>query len=330
MLTTSDCQLLAYSISKLGGVAGLAAWRWIFLIEGLATVLVSLAAYFLIADWPEECRFLTKDELALLKQRLEDDEPSTLTHLTDPSSSSTRMDTLNSFSLRLVLRDWKIWLASVAYLGIGTTGYAVTFFMPSILLEFGWTAELAQVYTIPVYAASAIVMIGVAVLSDRLGHRYGFIMASALVCTVGLVILLSQSHNGAPPLSRGVKYMAVFLVSVGSYTGTPMCLAWLSNNVSGHWKRAFSSGIQVAIGNLAGLVSANIFLSRESPTYTTGYGTALGMTWLGAAAATVLFAGLLVENRKRSQGKRDHHLEGRTQEELHNMGDWHPSFRFTL
>ncbi|KAH7038306.1 major facilitator superfamily domain-containing protein [Microdochium trichocladiopsis] len=339
--------LLAYSISKLGGTAGLAAWQWIFILEGLATVVVSLAAYFLVVDWPEECRFLTPYELALLKQRLEDDNPSyscsatTQTSAATAPSSSTRMDTLNRFTVRLILRDWKIWLASVAYMGIGTTGYAVTFFMPSILLEFGWAAELAQLYTIPVYAASAACMVGAAVISDRLGHRYGFILAGALASTVGYVILLAQdggsssssSHAGdaeGTALPRGVKYAAVFLVAVGGYTGTPMCLAWLSNNVSGHWKRAFSSGIQVTVGNLAGVIGANIFLAAESPRYPTGYGTALGMTWIGVAAASALFCGLLVENRKRSRGKRDHRLEGRTEEELQNMGDWHPLFRFTL
>ncbi|KXJ94864.1 major facilitator superfamily domain-containing protein [Microdochium bolleyi] len=323
--------LLAYAISKLGGTAGLAAWQWIFILEGLATVLVAMAAVSLVVDWPEECRFLNADELTMLKQRMDDDGPSP--HVTTSASApasqgSTRMDALSAFTVRLILRDWKIWLASVAYMGIGTTGYALTFFMPSILLEFGWTAELAQVYTIPVYAASAVAMVGVAIMSDRLGHRYGFILAGALVTTTGFAILLSQ--GGGVALSRGFKYFAVFLVAMGGYTGTPMCLAWLSNNVSGQWKRAASSGIQVTIGNLAGIVSANIFLQNESPTYRTGYGTALGMTWIGILAATALVVGLLLENKARSRGERDHRLEDRTEEELQNMGDWHPSFRFTL
>jgi hypothetical protein len=137
-------------------------------------------------------------------------------------------------------------------------------------------------------------------------------------------VLLGQEN-----LSRGVKYTALFFVSSGGYAVVPLSLAWLANNVSGHWKRAFSAGIQVTIGNIVGVVAANIFIDRESPRYLTGYGTSLGFTWLGGVAATAMFVGMWVENRKREAGERDDRLS-RPAEEVRNMGDYHPSFRFTL
>ncbi|KAI0594598.1 major facilitator superfamily domain-containing protein [Biscogniauxia sp. FL1348] len=305
--------LLAYAIAHLGGRGGIAAWRWIFIIEGAATMVISVASAFLIVDWPEQCRFLSASEKALLRLRLAAD-----------GAEAARMDTLNRYTWARILRDWKIWLGALIYMGVGITGYSVTFFMPTILLEFGWAAADAQVHTIPVYAASAVVMLLVAWLSDRLRHRYGFLMLGCAVSTVGYAMLLAQDGLG-----RSAKYAAVFLVSMGGFAGTPMALAWLANNVSGHWKRAFGSGIQITVGNVAGLVASNIFLQREAPHYPTGYGVAVAMTWLGALAATALFAGLLLENRKRDAGKRDDRLT-RPREELENMGDYHPSFRFTL
>lgn len=280
------------------------------------TAVVSILAAFLIVDWPEQCRFLDASEKDLLRRRLEED-----------GVDEARMDTLNPFAYGLILRDWKIWLSSLVYMGIGTSGYALTFFMPTILLEFGWTAEMAQIYTIPVYAFAAAGMLLAAYLSDRLRHRYGFILGGAIISTVGYIMLLEQQAGGG--LSRQGKYAAVFLVALGGYTGTPMALAWLANNVSGHWKRAFSSGIQVTLGNMAGIIGSNIFVQTEAPYYKTGYGTALAMTWVGVCAATVLFVGLLVENRKRERGDRDDRLVC-PEEEVGNMGDWHPSFRFTL
>ena len=215
-------------------------------------------------------------------------------------------------------------------MGIGITGYSTTFFMPTILKEFGWTAESAQVHTIPVYVVSAVGMLLVAWASDKLRHRYGFVMLGVVVATIGYAILLSQSASN---LSSETKYAAVFLATLGGYVSTPLALVWLSNNLSGHWKRAFGSAIQVTIGNIAGIVASNIFLTSEAPRYPTGYGVAIGMTWLGGLAATALVLLMHRENRLRERGLRG---DGRfvdggpSKEELENMGDAHPSFRFTL
>ncbi|KAL1873468.1 hypothetical protein VTK73DRAFT_916 [Phialemonium thermophilum] len=305
--------LLAYAIAHLGGDKGFAAWRWIFIIEGAITAFLAIISMFLIVDWPEQCRFLNAEEKALLHRRLAED-----------GGDTCRMETLNKYSLKLIFSDYKIWLSSLMYMGIGTTGYATTFFMPTILLEFHWTAESAQVHTIPVYVVSAAGMLSIAYISDRLKHRYGFIMLGVFIATVGYAMLLGQEH-----LSRNAKYAAVFLVCLGGYISTPMLLAWLTNNVSGHWKRSFGSGIQVMLGNIAGIIGANIFLINESPKYPTGYGTAFGMLWMGAIAATIVFFLMLRENRKRDAGERDSRLTD-PNEDPTNMGDYHPSFRYTL
>ncbi|KAH6654871.1 major facilitator superfamily domain-containing protein [Truncatella angustata] len=305
--------LLAYAIADLSQLKGYLAWRWIFIIEGATTSFVAIISAFLIVDWPEQCRFLSPEEKVILKRRLADD-----------GAGFARMDTLDRYAYKLIFSDWKIWLGSIVYMGIGTTGYATTFFMPTILNEFGWKAEEAQVRTIPIYAVSAVGMLLVAYLSDRLRHRYGFILLGCLIATVGYGMLLNQAM-----LSQDAKFAAIFLVSLGGYMCTPIALAWLSNNVSGHWKRAISSGVQVMIGNFAGIIGANIFVPDEAPTYATGYGTSLAMLWLGGLAATAMFIGLWLENRKRAAGKRDYRL-ALPDDVVKNMGDDHPSFRFTL
>jgi sugar phosphate permease len=305
-------QLLAYAIADLDGHHGIRAWRWIFIIEGAATAFISILAAFVIVDWPEQCRFLDTGEKALLRRILAED-----------GADEARMDTLDKYAYRRIFTDWKIWAASLVYMGVGVTGYSLVFFMPTILVEFGWKAREAQVHSIPIYAVTAFVMVLVGWLSDRVRCRYPFIMLGCAFATVGYGVLLRQEG-----LSREVKYGALFFASIGGYIATPMALAWLANNVSGHWKRAFSAGIQVTVGNIIGIVASNIFVDREAPRYPTGYGIALGFTWLGAIAATALFIGLRRENKKRDAGDRDHRLSG-PRDEVENMGDYHPSFRFT-
>jgi len=209
-------------------------------------------------------------------------------------------------------------------MGIGTTGYAITFFMPTILNELKWEAQSAQVHTIPCYVVAAAGLLISAYFSDRLKHRYGFIMIGVAIASTGYIMLLNQGE-----LSRDAKYAAVFFVTLGGYMSTPIPLGWLANNTSGHWKRAFGSGLQVMIGNCAGLIGSNIFLVSESPQYRTGYGTAFGMLLFGAACATAMEVLMWKENRDRAAGRQDYKLQ-RPAEEVNNMGDYHPSFRYTL
>jgi hypothetical protein len=234
------------------------------------------------------------------------------------------MDTLNKFAFTRIVRDYKIWLSGFLYMGISVAGLSGTFFLPTILLEFKWTAQEAQVRTIPVYVFAAGMMILGAWASDRLKHRFGFIMGGVSLSTIGYAMLLAQQGK-----SRDYKFAAVFLVFGGAYMITPMCLGWLQNNISGHWKRSFGAGAQVMIGNIAGIIGAFIFIKKESPTYKTGYSVALGMMWFGALCAMTLAGLMWRENRKRERGERNDRLS-LPDEDRKNMGDWHPSFRFTL
>lgn len=61
-LTQLSLGLLATAIVKMDGVAGLAGWRWIFILEGIATVMIALiSAVFLPADI-QSAKFFTEEE----------------------------------------------------------------------------------------------------------------------------------------------------------------------------------------------------------------------------------------------------------------------------
>ncbi|KAI6782504.1 putative transporter-like protein [Emericellopsis cladophorae] len=305
--------LLAYGIANMDGMAGLRSWRWIFIIEGAATALLAIAASFLVIDWPEQTRFLNADEKELLRRRMALD-----------MGDASRMDTLNRFSWGLIWRDYKIWLGAFLYMGVSVPGLSGTFFLPTILLEFGWKAEEAQVRTIPIYVFAGFCMLFSAWLSDRLKHRFGFFVAGTAMVTLGYSMLLGQEGK-----SRDYKFGAIFPIFGGAYMVTPMCLGWVQNNMSGHWKRSFASSTQVTIGNIAGIIGGNIFLKSEAPIWTTGYSVALAFMWVGFACAASMAGLMWRENKKRERGERDERLV-LPQEDLINQGDSHPSFRFTL
>lgn len=52
------------------GVGGYRAWRWLFILEGILTILVALISYWALPDWPEQAKFLTEDERKVLIRKL--------------------------------------------------------------------------------------------------------------------------------------------------------------------------------------------------------------------------------------------------------------------
>jgi len=97
--------------------------------------------------------------------------------------------------------------------------------------------------------------------------------------------------------------------------------------MGGHYKRSMAAAIQVGIGNCGGIIASNVFITSEKPRYKTGFRTALSLLCFCAFMATVMLFGLKYENRKRDRGERDYRLG---KDSLDNMGDDHPSFRFTI
>ena len=215
-------------------------------------------------------------------------------------------------------------LSGFMYLGTCVSIYSVSYYLPTVLSELGYSASDAQVQTIPIYAAAFVVAIITAWMSDRLRHRYGFVILGAAINIIGYIILLAQAT-----VSVKVRYFALYLVECGIWIGAPVEVVWLTNNLGGHYKRAVGSAVQVGMGNLSGFISSNIFITKQAPRYPVGYGVALAMTGLAGVAATVLYFGLKRENTRRGRGERDHRLQ-MSKEELENIGDDHPDFRFAL
>ncbi|KAJ4302715.1 hypothetical protein N0V90_001605 [Kalmusia sp. IMI 367209] len=102
--------LLAYLINKMDGVGGLEGWRWVFILEGLLTVLLGVLSPLYLPDSPEACKFLSEEEKKIVAHRLQMD--------TGTVNGSSKPD--ESFKWKYVLsafKDWKVWTVVVIYWG---------------------------------------------------------------------------------------------------------------------------------------------------------------------------------------------------------------------
>lgn len=54
--------LLASAIANMEGVRGYSSWRWVFILEGIATIAIGIVAHFLVADFPADAHWLSAEE----------------------------------------------------------------------------------------------------------------------------------------------------------------------------------------------------------------------------------------------------------------------------
>ncbi|RYC66083.1 hypothetical protein CHU98_g98 [Xylaria longipes] len=304
--------LLAAAIEKLDGKGNLAGWRWIFILEGLLTVIVAVASFWMVHDFPDDARFLSEEDRSRVIRRLKLDQQSSAEH----EEWSTRY-------LYAGLKDWKMWLGMVIYMGCDMPLYAFSLFLPTIIQESGWSTSVIRtnLLSVPPYAAAAVLTIIIGFIADRTRQRG---LCNIIVSVIGIVgfILLIASNDPA------VKYAATFLGALGIYPCISNTITWMANNTEGVYKRGVVLGFVIGWGNLNGIVSSNIFF--DSPRYLQGHGVILAYMTLFLFGGSLLMTILLrIENKKRREGKRDYLAEGKTEAELDRLGDLRPDFFYT-
>lgn len=85
----------------MAGVGGYNGWRWIFIIEGLATIVIAIVSKFIIADWPETAKFLNEKERQILISRLAAD------------NGEAKMSRLDKPAMKRCFSDIKVYLGYV-------------------------------------------------------------------------------------------------------------------------------------------------------------------------------------------------------------------------
>ncbi|KAI1276868.1 major facilitator superfamily domain-containing protein [Xylaria sp. FL0933] len=274
---------LAYGIGRLKGVVWTNGWRWIFILEGIATVLIAAASYGFIHNYPDTSKFLNDDERNLVHQRLAAD------------SDATHEEEFSWAAVREALRDPKCWLYGLGFHTMSLPLYTLSLFLPTIITNLGYSAATAQLLTVPPYAFAFGTTVAIAVLSERLGKRALFIGGSAVFAAIGYSILLGNTDPVARP---GVSYVAVFFAAGGIYPATALVLSWPTINVSGQTKRATATAMQISIGNIGAVVGTQLY--RTGPRFVLGHSFALGYLLANVVVVTLLAVVLRHENKQRA------------------------------
>lgn len=83
------------------GIGGKPGWAWIFILEGLITVIAGALSFFIIQDFPDSAKFLTEEERTVVIRRLQEDD-----------QFSAAGENLKLKYIWQSLIDWKTWVCS--------------------------------------------------------------------------------------------------------------------------------------------------------------------------------------------------------------------------
>ena len=294
-------------IAHMRGVGGLNGWRWIFILEGILTVVVSAAAYFFIHNYPATASFLSEEERSRIYARLKS------------NNDATRDEAFSWKNVALALRDPKVWLYGLGFHTMSLPLYTLSLFLPTIIKALGYTAAQAQLLTVPPYTVATILTLTVAVASERTKIRAPFIMGTSALAIIGYIILLSGSRPS-------VSYGGTILAAAGIYPSVAIVLSWPANNVSGQTKRATANALQISIGNLGAVLGTQLYRRNSGPRFFLGHGFALAYLCFNIIVVGSLWAVLRAENKRRDRGERDDRLIGVSEDEW--LGDDDPRWRF--
>ncbi|KAI0024960.1 MFS general substrate transporter [Xylariomycetidae sp. FL0641] len=300
--------LLASAIGKMDGIRGYSGWRWIFILEGLLTIAVAIIFFFIFPSFPEQATWLTDDERAFVKARLQADQGRNAAE-----RKVSFRDVIN------VMKDHRVWLGGFMYFGLIVPAYGYAFFAPTIISTYNYGLIQTQLHSVPPWAASFVFSILLAAASDRTRHRAVFALAPLAMTIAAFATLMTIHTNTA------VEYAMLHLVTMGTYGVMPILVCWFSMNLGGHHRRAIGSAWQIGFGNIGGIIATYAFLDKDAPYFKTGYSLCLAFTCLSALATVLYLFSIHTENRRRARSATDVGLSDYDKTEL---GDLNPEFRY--
>jgi len=230
------------------GAAGLAGWQWLYLIEGIPSVVVGIWVLFFLDDKIHKAKWLTDGEKAVLTRNIEAEE-------------QVKEDPPISAAMALP----RVWMMALTYFAFVMGLYGVGFWLPTIIKSIGVSnpLQIGLLSAIPnLFAIGGMILISRS--SDRLRERRWHLFIPAFIAALGLVWSTQASGVAA-------AMTALTIANIGICTVLPLFWSQPTAILSG---TAAAAGIALinSVGNLAGFASPYLVGWLKESTGTTNSG----------------------------------------------------------
>lgn len=245
--------IAAYIMESMNGIGGHTGWQWLFIVEGIPSIIAGFAALFLLSDTPAKARWLSARQKAHVDFEL-------------AAESKTLSDRDHSFWASL--RNTHIWVLIAIFFCIVAGNSALVYYGPSIVREVGITDIKTLGWTMAgIYAFGWLGMITNGYLSDRAKEVRWH---TAIAVTMGAVGLLLTAYFLGQKNATGV-IVSLALGAAGTMGAIPIFWQIPNRFLSG---MALVVGLAVinSIANLAGYFSPQLlgYLKTNTGAYAPG------------------------------------------------------------
>ena len=257
---------LAGMLMKMEGIAGLHGWQWLFLIEGIAPVLLGFVTLAILPDRPKDAKWLDASEVAWIEQQLAREHIDRGHHVAE---------------LTHALRHPRLWLLSVIYFMLIMGLYGFVYWVPTIIKNASGASDMMVGWWSAVpYLVAAASMVVVAHHADRHNERRWHIAASAVFAAGGIAIV-------AHCTTTTTVVPALCLAAIGIWGSLAPFWALSTRFLRG---TAAAGGIAIvnSIGALAGFASPSVIGWAKGQTGNFTRGLLIVSTALVCGAALVL------------------------------------------
>ncbi|KAF9916486.1 hypothetical protein BX616_003627 [Lobosporangium transversale] len=301
--------VLAYGIAQMDGIQGLHGWQWIFILEGLPTVLLTIVVFFYLPDFPATAYFLNNTEKELAVKRL----------VIDAGPATQTEFSWKQF--RAVFIDWKVYMHMITYILNATPLYSLSLFFPSIVQGFKFSPLTTQAMTAPAYIIACLFTIICAFSSDRFRERGLHYSLPTFLGCLGYILLIITKDS-----STIVRYVSLTITAIGVFSSVPPMLSWFTTNIGGHTKRGVATAAIISFGNIGGAIGGQIYRAPDAKNgFVRGHTICACMMGISGVLILVMKYFLQRENKRRANLTPEEYAR---EAEGEDLCDNHPGFTY--
>ncbi|PLB43327.1 allantoate permease [Aspergillus steynii IBT 23096] len=265
----------------------LPGWKYLFLIEGAATLIIALFSFYWLPADSAHWHLFTEDEARTAQARLLQD-------------GSVRTGTNEQLSIRAALAaliDWRVLTWAVSCFCYGIAQSSVSNFMPQMVALLGYSTIKTNLYTVAPYCAGTVFLWTICKSSDHFRERSTHLAASLMLTFTGYIILIAVDA----PTHKPLAYFACFLLASGAFVPSSVFHSWHTNNVTDESQRAATVGFLVGAANCAGIPSSLAFKADTAPRYKPALIVNCAFLLFGVLVILAMGAWFRWDNRRRDR-----------------------------